>query len=573
MSVILQKLPLFVELVFNGLFMLIYLLTSKGAGALSIYHGVGKYAVMVGTYGAPVVLLFVVVGHYLTVDSLEEFLRKHTFSLIVFCPLVITLGDSDFAFWLCCAHLAFTLFSLYDGGKSYKKIYDPLAMRRKVSLSPAQIVSFSFLMIILIGTFLLMLPVSSNEGKSVSFIDALFTATSATCVTGLSSFSIPQVLSFFGQIVILALVQIGGLGYMTLFSCMSIFMGKSIGVKDRLLMDNVLEVGNFEELMEMIVDIVRYTFIIELWGAIVLTVAFTLEGMDFSRAIYFGVFHSISAFCNAGFALFDDNLESFATNPLAHGTVAILITLGGLGFAVLKELKDLTARKKGLRRLSIHSKVVLITSAILTLSGATIIFFSEYLHALDGYSLWGKIQVAMFQSVTLRTAGFNTIPLGTLQAHTCYVMILYMFIGASPGSTGGGIKTTTFAILFQSLRATLRGRRNVKVFDRNINNATVVKATAISILSVLLTSCFIFVLMKVEKNQTFLTITYEAISAFGTVGLTLGITSYLTPLGKFLIALLMFIGRVGPLTLILALGESTDSEGRYEYPDGKIMIG
>jgi trk system potassium uptake protein TrkH len=418
-----------------------------------------------------------------------------------------------------------------------------------------------------------MLPFAAVSGESMGFVDAIFMATSATCVTGLATKSLATEFTLFGQVVILVLIQIGGLSIMTLYSSMTILLGRSLGMKDRVIMQDLLDVSSLEELFEMIVDIVKYTFIIELWGAIVLTIAFIIDGFEFGNALYYGFFHSISAFCNAGFSLFDTSLESYATNPLVTGTIMTLITLGGIGFVALKELKEVVTTGKKLVRLGVHTKVVLTTSLILTFSGAVFIFFGEFLHALDSYTFWEKIQVSLFQSVTLRTAGFNTLPLTNLHTYTLYAMTLLMFIGGSPGSTAGGVKTTSLAILVQSITSTLKGHKSVTIFDRTIPAPIVVRATALMFISILITSFFILVLMRFEPNQSFLSIFFEVMSASGTVGLTLGITPFLSAAGKLCVSMLMFSGRIGPLTLILAIGQQDSKKGSFEYPDGRIMIG
>jgi len=360
---------------------------------------------------------------------------------------------------------------------------------------------------------------------------------------------------------------------MTLYSSLTIILGKSLGVKDRVIMQDLLDVSSLEELLNMIRDIIKYTFYIESIGGIVLTFAFFSEGFEFSEAIFYGFFHSISAFCNAGFALFNNSLESYATNPIISNTIIVLISLGGVGFIVLKEMREVFLRKKSLIRISVHSKVVLTTSIVLTVAGAVLIFFGEFLNTLDAYSLVDKMQVALFQSVTLRTAGFNTIPMVNLHPYTIYMMTLFMFIGGSPGSTAGGIKTTTLAILFQSITSTLKGQKHVNIFDRRVPGPIVVRTVALTFISILIVSFFILILMKLEPDQSFLAIFFEAISASGTVGLTLGITPYLTVGGKIAITMLMFIGRIGPMTLIFVFGQRQQGTGKFDYPGGRIMIG
>lgn len=536
--------------------------------------------ISVATWIVPGIIFINVAVNYAKSKFLDEFIRKYVFSILVLIPLIITFGDQEFCWWLSSAHLLMSVLALYDEDESgrkrdysYGKVERSNDLFRGLRLRPAQMVLISFAGVILLGTFLLMLPPATPQGKGVGFIDALFMATSATCVTGLSTVSLGSDFSFFGQIVMLILIQIGGLSIMTLYSSMAILLGRSMRMKDRIIMQDLLDVSSLEELFAMIIDIVKYTFLIELWGGIVLTIGFTFEGFEFGSAIYYGFYHSISAFCNAGFALFDNSLESYATNPLIHGTVAILITLGGLGFIVLKELKEVFVNKKSLVRLGLHTKIVLVTSFALTFGGFLLFFFGEFLNSLDTYTLWEKIQISLFQSVTLRTAGFNTIPLTNLNSYSIYAMTLFMFIGGSPGSTAGGVKTTTLAILFSSIISTLKGDKEVTAFDRSIPGPIIVRATALTFISILFTSVFILVLMGLEIEQTFLPIFFEVVSASGTVGLSLGITPFLTTLGKIAIAFLMLIGRIGPLTLILAIGQRQEGKGKFNYPDGRIMIG
>ena len=576
MGQLIQKLPFIIELFFNGSFISLYSLWSNSKLPSWLTPEVSKTILQYSVWFVPFVLLFIIVTSYIASEDFEYFIRKHVFSIIIFVPMIITWGDQEFAYWLAFVHLISSVLTLYEG-KGHQNVkrtvHETLGVIDRLKIKPAQFVILSFVVLIFIGTLLLKIPVAVKQGQAVSFIDAFFIATSATCVTGLSTVDVYGTFSIFGQIIILILIQVGGLGIMTLQSSMTIMLGRSIAMKDRLVMQELLDVSSLEELISMIMDIVKYTLIIELWGGIILTLAFTFEGYEFGKALYYGFFHSVSAFCNAGFALFDNSLESFSTNPLVHGTISILIILGGLGFIVLKEIKVSFVERRSLVRLSLHAKIVLSTTFILLALGTMMFFFGEFLNALDGYSMWGKLQVSFFQSVTLRTAGFNTIPLSQLHQYTIYLMTLFMFIGACPGSTGGGIKTTTFAILIQSIRSTMKGSKVVEFFDRKIPNFFVVRATAITIISMMIVSLFLFVLMKIETEENFLPFFFEAISAFGTVGLTMGVTPFLSSAGKFTIIILMFIGRVGPLTMLLAIGQKHDEEGAYEYPDGRIMIG
>jgi len=573
-----HKLPYLLELIINGTFLMLYSLSNSGKIGNSILSSDHlEVTLSFFTYLAPILVLGTILNFFRNSSGFDDFVRKHIFSLIIFIPLIITYGDIEFCFWLSAVHLFSTVLSLYEVKTTKKNVIQRaegnLTIIDRLKLAPAQIVILSFSGIILIGTLLLALPISAAEGKSIGLIDAFFTATSATCVTGLSTLSLLDNFSFIGQVIALLLIQIGGLGFMTLSSSMTILLGKSLAVKNQVMMQDLLDISSFEDLLAMIVDIIKYTLVIELFGAVILTIGFTLEGYDFGQSLYYGIFHSISAFCNAGFALFNNSLENFAGSPLIHGTVSTLIILGGFGFIVLKELESIVFRKRKLVNLSVHSKIVFSTSMALILFVAVYIFFSEYIHALNGMSLFEQIQVSFFQSITTRTAGFNTIPLNDLHPHSLYLICLVMFIGASPGSTGGGIKTTTFAILFQSVRATLKGKERVEFFDRTVPNAVVVRATAIIIISLMIVSFFILLMMRIETEHGFLSIFFEVVSAFATVGLSLGVTPYLTAAGKLCLIALMFIGRVGPLTLALAIGQNREMTGKVEYPDGRILIG
>jgi trk system potassium uptake protein TrkH len=372
---------------------------------------------------------------------------------------------------------------------------------------------------------------------------------------------------------VLALVQVGGLGFMTLSTSLALFMGKSLGVREQLMMQGMLDSSSSQELLDLIINIVKFTLLIEFVGAIILTIGFFNADFEIGQSLYLGFYHSIMAFCNAGFALFNTSLEEFKFSPLIHGTIAVLIILGGLGFSVMEELLLAFKTKKRAVDLSLHTKIVLTTNFLLLTFGATYLFFGEFLHAFADFSLWEKLQVSMFQSVTLRTAGFNSIPLTDLHPHSVYMMILLMFVGASPGSTGGGVKTTTFAVLVQSVKSTLTNNNRVEMFERTIPNTIVVRSIAIFIISLITVSTVVLIMMRVEPGKDFLSLLFETVSAFGTVGLSLGITSSLSVVGKLVISALMFIGRVGPLTLVLAVGENAGVGDRLEYPESKILIG
>ncbi len=571
-----SKIPFRLELLFDMAFLILIFL--KQPGKLPHIWPPATIGQAMGIVGGmiPIFMACSIFINFLKSKEVEDFFRRHIFALTVLIALFVVWGDPQFTFWLVSARLLSLLFGSYFWfkGMRYRGKKKPeLPLFYGIFLRPAQMLLFSFLLVILLGTSLLMLPAATRDGYSLALIDALFMATSAICVTGLATKSLANDFSLLGQMIILILIQIGGLSIMTLYSSLTILLGKSLGMRDQILMQDMLNINSLEGLFQMIVDIIKYTLFIELWGGIALTLAFSLEGFEFGYALYYGFFHSISAFCNAGFSLFDTNLEAYATNPFIHGIVAILVVLGGLGFVVLKELREVLVSGKHLVRLSLHTKTVLVVSIVLTLAGAFAIFFGEFLYVLESYTLWEKVQISLFQSVTLRTAGFNTVPMGNLQSYTLYLMSLFMFIGGSPGSTAGGVKTTTLAILVQSIMATLKGGKSVIMFDRVIPSPLVVKVTALVFISILMTSFSILLLIALEPQQNFLAIFFEAISASGTVGLSLGITPFLSSAGKLAISLLMFSGRIGPLTLILAIGQQNRSVGKVDYPDGKIMIG
>lgn len=574
-----QKIPFFLELVFNGLFLTLYAFEQTEGLSLDFLPLVITGPIARGlAYSAPFFVFLSIAGFYLKSSSLEDFFRKYVFSLIVFVPMLMTFGDVQFTFWLAAVHLFSSVLSIYEVRPDRESVefeaesYD-IGLSEKIRLAPAQIVILSFGGLIMVGTLLLTLPISSVEGKSIALVDAFFIATSATCVTGLSPISLVDNFSFVGQAIVLILFQVGGLGYMTLHSSMMILLGKSLAMKNQVMMQDILDVNSTTDLLAMIGDIIKYTLVIEFFGALILTIAFSFEGYEFGQAIYYGIFHAISAFCNAGFALFNNSLEGFSHNPFIVYTVALMIFMGGLGFVVIKELELVVRRKKKLVNLSIHSKVACVTTLTLFVLVAVYIFFSEYLYSFKDMSLAQQIQTAIFHSVTTRTAGFNSMGMSLFQPHTLYLFILVMFIGANPGSTGGGIKTTTFAILFQSVRATLKGKDRVEFFDRTIPSALVVRSIAIIVIALMLCSFFILALMWVEPEHSFLGLFFEAVSAFSTVGLSLGVTPYLGMAGKLIIISMMFVGRIGPLTMALALGQKNVREGQYKYPKGRVMIG
>ncbi|HXH74614.1 MAG TPA: TrkH family potassium uptake protein [Bacteriovoracaceae bacterium] len=575
MNYFLGRLPLLLELLVNGFFVIIYTLQKSKQAPEFLVTLPMELILTHAIWVIPLVLFVSLTANFLKSDGFEDFIRKYVFSLIIFIPMMITWGDLEFIYWLSAVHLFSTLISFYEKKEPSRIVqYNTTSsFLFRLKLAPAQVILLSFGGWILLGALLLVLPVSAVQGKTIAFIDALFMSTSATCVTGLATVSLPDDFSIFGQMIILILAQVGGLGIMTLSSSMAVIMGKNLQMREQIIMQDVLDSSNSEELLTLIVGIIRYTFAIEFIGAVILTLGYYQEGFEIGQSMYYGFYHSIMAFCNAGLALFNNNLEDFKFNPVIHLTVAILLQLGGIGFAVIRDVVNVTRARRSYRELMVHTKIVLVTHSFLIIFGTIYLFFGEFLHAFQEMSIIEKLEVAFFQSSTTRTAGFNTINLNSLHPHSIYMMILLMFIGASPGSTGGGVKTTTFAVLLQSVTATLKGKFNVEFFERKIPAQTVVKAIAIFIISLIVVSGCLLVMMRLEPDKSFLALFFETVSAFGTVGLSLGITPFLSVMGKIAISLLMFVGRVGPLTLVLAVGSRAVLPSKVEYPDGKILIG
>lgn len=441
-------------------------------------------------------------------------------------------------------------------------------------VTPPQILAFGFACIILLGTFLLQLPISTEEGVRTPFLDALFTATSATSVTGLVVLDSGTYWSTFGEIVIMALIQIGGLGFMTMATLIAIMFRRRISFKERLVLQEALNQNSMEGIVRLILRVLIYSLVIEAVGAALLAARWSLD-MPLDQAIYYGIWHSISMFNNAGFDLFGSitgpfsSFTSYVSDPVVTLVVAGLVILGGIGFIVIADVLEYRERK----RLSLHSKVVLSMSAALIAVGTIVIFIFEFTNAdtLAPLDWSGKVLASFFQSIVPRTAGPNTLDIAALRQATQFFIIILMFIGASPGSTGGGIKTTTFTILIGAIIAMLRGKDNISIFRYRLAQDRILKAITLSMLAIFLV-ILVSMILSTTEDHSFLMILFEVTSAFGTVGLSMGLTPDLTAVGKILIALMMFMGRLGPLTLAYALTPKPDKE-LYKYAEGKIIIG
>ncbi|MGH8064324.1 MAG: TrkH family potassium uptake protein [Candidatus Entotheonellia bacterium] len=438
--------------------------------------------------------------------------------------------------------------------------------------TPARVIASSFAGTILVGTVLLTLPIATAEGRGTGLLDALFTSTSAVCVTGLIVLDTPKHYSTFGQVVIMGLMQVGGLGIMTFSTFLAIALRRRMGMQDRVVMQDLLEEHNIETLKSMIVSILKMTFIIEAIGALILAWAWYSWGESPRQALYLGVFHSIAAFNNAGFALFSDNLMQYRGDILINLAITSLIVLGGLGFTVIAGLSEVRLWGKAqVPRLSCHSRLVLATTAILLASGTLMFFLAEFSKSMVDFSWTERLLASYFLAVTPRTAGFNTVDTASLTDLSLFITIILMFVGASPAGTGGGVKTSTFALLVLSVRSILRKREEVEVFYRTIPRETVHKALVIITFSFSLINLFT-ILLLVTDGAHFLPAMFEVVSAFGTVGLSMGLTLSLTAAGKVIIIVVMFIGRIGPLTMALALGEQQD-RARFAYPTERVMVG
>lgn len=440
--------------------------------------------------------------------------------------------------------------------------------------TPPQILVMGFALIILIGGTLLSLPISSAIGQATPFLDAVFTATTATCVTGLVVVDTGTHYSLFGHIVIMMLIQIGGLGFMTMATLIALVFRKRISLKERLILQEALNQGSMEGIVRLIRKVLLYALCIEGTGALLLFIRFSFD-MPWGQAALFGIFHGISMFNNAGIDLFGQitgpfsSFTSYVDDPLVNLVVMLLIILGGIGFIVIADLMEYSTRKK----LSLHTKVVLSMTGFLIVFGAIVIFAFEYTNplTLGRLDFSGKFWASFFQSVSPRTAGANTIDIGSMRQASQFFIVILMFIGASPGSTGGGIKTTTFAILIGAMIAMIRGKGDIVMFRTRLAQDRIYKAITLTFFALVLVILASMALSTTEDFQ-FLKILFEVTSAFGTVGLTMGLTPYLSMAGKIIIILMMFIGRLGPLTLAYALKPKPEKE-LYRYPEGKITIG
>ena len=446
--------------------------------------------------------------------------------------------------------------------------------KKKTNLRAVQVLAIGFILVILIGGVILSLPISSVDGKPTNLLDSIFTSTSAVCVTGLVVVDTGTHWNLFGQIIILLLIQIGGLGFMSFTTMLAIIMGKKITLRNRLIVQEAMNAFDIQGLVKMVKHVVGFTFCVELFGAIVLAIKF-IPKFGLGRGIYYGIFHSISAFCNAGFDLMGNysSFTAYGSDTITILTISALLIIGGLGFAVWIDIYH----KKNIKRLTVHSKVVISTTIILLAIG-TILFFvleSSNDKTLGVFNLKDKIVNAFFASASPRTAGFNSISISDMTNESKFLSVMLMFVGGSSGSTAGGIKTSTFAIIILTVISVIKGREDTEVFGRRVEKDLVYKALVLFFMAFSMVAFVTMILCITEPNESFIDLLYETSSALGTAGLTTGVTQRLSTVGKVLIMINMYLGRVGLITVATSL--TTNRKGKkgekYKYPSGKILIG
>ena len=453
-------------------------------------------------------------------------------------------------------------------------------MRKHLKFRPSttQSIMLSFVCMILLGSLLLSLPISSADGDAVPYLDALFTATTATCVTGLVTLPTVSTWSLFGQAVILLLIQIGGLGVITIMSAFMILLHKRMSIGDRLLLQDAFNLNSLSGIVRFVKKVVLGTFLVEAIGALLFMIVFIPEFGP--KGIWISIFTSVSAFCNAGIDIIGENsLCNYANNPIINIVTGLLIVLSGIGYIVwwdVLQVRKKAGRKhrKIFRYLSLHSKIAISTTLILIFGGGLLIFLFEYHNPLTigNLSLLDKIQVSLFQSITTRTAGFATVPQQDLTNAASILCLLLMFIGGSPVGTAGGIKTVTIAVLAVSALASIQNKNEVTLFHRNISKQAVNKAAAVAAMSFAILFVSTLLLSAVTDADT-LDILYETVSATATVGLTRDLTPHLNTAGKSIIILTMYLGRVGPISLALALNSNKKHQNIIKNPTEEISVG
>ncbi|MFD2673673.1 TrkH family potassium uptake protein [Marinicrinis sediminis] len=443
--------------------------------------------------------------------------------------------------------------------------------RRHAQFAASRFLVNGFMLVTIVGALLLSLPIASEKGQDLSFIDALFTSTSAVCVTGLIVIDTPSQFSVFGEMVIMVLIQIGGLGFMTFSVLIAVLLGKRIGLRERMLLQQSTNAVNPAGVVKLSLGIFFIALVVETVAAAILTIRFAPD-LGWSRASYYAVFHAISAFNNAGFSLWPDNLMRYVGDPVVNMVITMLFLIGGIGFFVVLDV----IRKRKWVAFSLHTKIVLSASLFLCVAGPLVITLIEWFNpkTFGMLSFSERLWAGYFQGVVTRTAGFNTLNIPDMMTASQFVMIFFMFIGASSGSTGGGIKTNTMVILLLSIWSTIRGEKHMHIFKRRIAIDLVFRALAVVMISIMvvLLSALLLTLTEHSLQKDFMEILFESTSAFATVGLSMGLTYELSFWGKVVIIATMFIGRLGPLTLAYAMSQTSNQQD-YKYVEEKLMIG
>jgi trk system potassium uptake protein TrkH len=464
--------------------------------------------------------------------------------------------------------------------KVFGRIRKLSAFVRSLTAHPARTVILSFVLVIVTGTILLMLPFTTPDGAGLGFVDSLFTATSAVCVTGLIVVDTATAFSIWGKLTILLLIQVGGLGIMILSFFMAFILRRSLTVEDKFLISYMTSEKDMRNLGRSIKNIINITLIIEAAGAVLLFFGFRATLGTNLGTVFISVFHAVSAFCNAGFSLFSDSLEGFQSHTLINLTIAILIILGGLSFVVIMNLKgwlaagvpNLFRRKRfSIKGLNLNTRVVLMGTGILLGLGMLLIYALEHRYSLANLDLKTQYLTAFFQSVTTRTAGFNTISMSELRDPTYLLMMIFMFIGGASGSTAGGVKINSLALFLAYVNSLVKDKREVTLFNYSVSKDLVLRALLILLFG-LVSVLGGMLILSITESAPFISICFETVSAFGTVGLSAGITSALSIVGKYVIILLMFIGRIGPLTLLAAAAQRL-KQVQIQHPTGEILVG
>lgn len=497
-------------------------------------------------------------------------LRQNWLDLIVLLPLLQHIGGVHRGAWSVLARQTAIVVMLLTRTRRVKRLFSSF------TLKPAQLMALTFLGAIYAGTVLLMLPAASRAGEQMRLVDALFTATSATCVTGLIVADTATHFSTFGQLVILVLIQVGGLGIMTFSVSLALLAGRDVGLKQRAALQDMMDYDTLAGVRRLVLFVVGMTAVFETIGSVALFVSWRAQIPEVGARLYHASFHAVSAFCNAGFSTFSDSLMRFDGHAATNVSVCVLIVCGGLGFTVFKDFVDNVRVKLSTPghqrwRLRTQTKLVLSVSLCLICIGAVLLAAFERHALLDQVATPRTVCVPVFQSITARTAGFNTCDIGRLSSASLFLMMVLMFIGASPGSTGGGIKTTTAAVLWTAVVTNLRRREHAEVFRRTLPLEVIQKAVTVLVLSATTVVVFTVLLLSTEQKPL-RDVLFEVISAFATVGLSTGITPELTVPGRLLVTVLMFVGRLGPLTVAYSLLRFR-RPANYAYAEERVMVG